>query len=145
VAKSEWNEAIEQAIARSSAEFFQRLVEALAERGVASTRSAIADLLDLRPATIAAWASGKATPAVDRVVDLARASGIDLDWLLTGVGSPWQDAELDELVRRFRGLSPSGRAFVLEAARMASRRGGAHAKKKSTARKSGPRRKRAAR
>ena len=71
MAKSEWNAAIEQAIARSSAEFFQRLVEALAERGVASTRSAIAELLDLRPATLAAWASGKATPAVDRIVYLA--------------------------------------------------------------------------
>jgi transcriptional regulator with XRE-family HTH domain len=144
VAKSEWNAAIEQAIARSSAEFFQRLVEALAERGVASTRSAIADLLELRPATLAAWASGKATPAVDRVVDLARASGIDLDWLLTGAGSPWHDAEVDELVRRFRALSPSGRAFVLEAARMAARRGGTGGKKRA-ARKAAPRRKRAAR
>lgn len=143
MAKSEWNAAIEQAIARSSAEFFQRLVEALADRGVASTRSAIADLLDLRPATLAAWASGKATPAVDRIVELARASGIDLDWLLTGVGSPWHDAEVDELVSRFRQLTPSGRAFVLEAARMAARRSGA--KKKATPRKSAPRRKRAAR
>jgi hypothetical protein len=131
VAKSEWNAAIEQAIARSSAEFFQRLVEALAERGVASTRSAIGDLLSLRPATVAAWASGKATPAVDRIVDLARASGIDLDWLVTGLGTPWQDPELEELVRRFRKLTPGGRAFVLEAARMAARRGRAGAKKKT--------------
>jgi transcriptional regulator with XRE-family HTH domain len=143
VAKSEWNAAIEQAIASSSAEFFQRLVEALAERGVASTRSALTELLELRPATIAAWASGKATPAVDRIVDLARASGVDLDWLLTGAGSPWHDDEVDELVRRFRELSPSGRAFVLEAARMATRRAGP--KKKSAARKSSSRRKRAVR
>jgi transcriptional regulator with XRE-family HTH domain len=144
VAKSEWNSAIEQAIARSSAEFFQRLVEALADRGVASTRSAIADLLELRPATLAAWASGKATPAVDRIVDLARASGIDLDGLLTGVGAPWHDPEVDELVRRFRALSPSGRAFVLEAARMAARRSGSAAKKRAP-RKAAPRRKRTAR
>jgi hypothetical protein len=141
VAKSEWNAAIEQAIARSSAEFFQRLVEALAERGVASTRSAIGDLLSLRPATVAAWASGKATPAVDRIVDLARASGIDLDWLVTGLGTPWQDPELEELVGRFRKLTPAGRAFVLEAARMAGRRGTAARKKAPRAKpKRSPRR-----
>ena len=109
--------------------------------GHASTRSAIAELMELRPATLAAWASGKATPAVDRIVDLARASGVDLDWLLTGVGPSWHDPEVEELVSRFRQLTPSGRAFVLEAARMAARRGRA-TKKKAAARKLAPRRKR---
>jgi hypothetical protein len=133
VAKSEWNAAIEQAIARSSAEFFQRLIEALAERGVASTRSAIVELLDAGPAAIAAWASGKATPAIDRIIDLARSSGIDLDWLVTGAGTPWNDPEADELLQRFRTLTPSGRAFVLEAARMAARRAGGARRKRAAA------------
>lgn len=147
MAKTEWNATIEQAIARSSAEFFQRLLEGLASQGIASTRSVIGDLLDLRPTTVAAWASGKATPAVDRLVDLARAAGVDVDALLTGIGGPWHDPEIDELVTHFRKLTPNGRAFVLEAARMATHRSAPSKKKK--ARKGGkPRpaaRKRAAR
>jgi transcriptional regulator with XRE-family HTH domain len=131
VAKSQWNDAIEQAIARSGAEFFQRLIEALAERGVATTRSAVADLLQVTPASIATWASGRATREIDRIADLARANGIDLDWLLTGKGTPWHDPETDELLQRFRKLSPKGREFVLDAARMASRQARPAKKKRS--------------
>ena len=113
--------AVEQAIAQGSAELFRRLVEALAAQGVASTRAAVADLLDVRPATIAAWASGRATPTIDRVVKLARLSGIDLTRLLAVPVAPWLDVEADELLQLFRRASPEGRRFVLEAARLAAK------------------------
>lgn len=115
------SQAVSQAIARSSAEFFRRLVEALAERGLATTRSALAGLLNVRPATIAAWAQGKATPAIDGMLRLARAGGMDFEQLFALAGGVPRDPDVQELLQRFEGLSPEGRAFVLEAARHAPR------------------------
>lgn len=114
-------DAVAQALARSSADFFRQLVDALAERGLATTRTALATLLNVRPATIAAWAQGRATPAVDAMLRLARAGGVDLEqWLALAGGAP-RDPDADELARCFARLSPRGRAFVLDAARLAAR------------------------
>jgi transcriptional regulator with XRE-family HTH domain len=115
------SQAVSQAIARSSAEFFRRLVEALAERGLATTRTALAGLLNVRPTTIAAWAQGKATPAIDGMLRLARAGGMDFEQLFALAGGVPRDPEVQELLERFESLSAEGRAFVLEAARHAPR------------------------
>lgn len=114
-------DAVAQALARSSVDFFGRLVEALGERGLATTRTALATLLNVRPATIAAWAQGRATPAMDAMVRLARAGGVDLQsWLALG-GAAAKDPEADDLLKCFSRLGPEARAFVLQAARTAAR------------------------
>jgi transcriptional regulator with XRE-family HTH domain len=114
-------QAVSQALARSSAEFFRQLVQALAERGLATTRTALATLLNVRPTTVAAWAQGKATPAIDGMFRLARAGGIDVEQLIAIAGGRTPDPEVAELVRRFERLPPKERAFVLDAVRLAGR------------------------
>lgn len=77
-------------------EFFARLIEALQDADLPTTQTSIADYLDINQSAVAKWKSGESFPEFETVFRLAQRAQVSIPWLLLGVGSKKQEANMDE-------------------------------------------------
>lgn len=108
----------------TSAAFYGRLTEALDAAGYSTTQSGIAKLMGLSQTAVSAWANEGSFPRMDHLIRFTELTGCSLDWQVTGRGSRGVavtgEPDAEELLRLFRALRVDGRAFVIQAARIAA-------------------------
>ena len=64
--------------------FAQRLTLALTRRYPGQTQHRIAQQLGVSDALVSQWLAGKKLPSIKKMVDLATALEVSIDWLATG-------------------------------------------------------------
>lgn len=68
----------------------KRILELRAERGM--TQSQLAKMLHISTSTIGMYEQGRRTPSIDMLVELSKAFGVSLDYLITGTDYLYADA-----------------------------------------------------
>lgn len=68
----------------------QRISDLRVERGI--TQSQLANILHISASTIGMYEQGRRTPSIDMLVELSRAFGVSLDYLITGTDYLYTDA-----------------------------------------------------
>lgn len=76
-----------------SREFWDRLVSAFSDAGYESSQAAIARRLDIGQSAVAKWAHGTGYPTLRKCIQIARLTGVSVEWLLTGRGNKKQQGD----------------------------------------------------
>jgi transcriptional regulator with XRE-family HTH domain len=104
---------------------FERLKEVLSERKINSIKE-FAELTELPYRTAQSYLNGDREPNVAGLTKLCTRLGINLNWLLTGVGTRFVEedrmfppaevmsSEKQELLDAFDGMTPEQRRAILE-------------------------------
>ena len=100
-------------------DFWHRLVEAFEDSGLEVSQSALARQLDLGQSAVAKWAHGSGYPTLRKCIQIARLTGVSVEWHLTGRGNKnAQGAEMDELTHalldRWADLPDTAKREILE-------------------------------
>jgi transcriptional regulator with XRE-family HTH domain len=99
-------------------EFWNRLTTAFAEAGMETSQSAIARSLELGQSAVAKWAHGVGLPTLRKSIQIAKITGVNVEWLITGRGpKKEQGGSVDEttkqLLERLAEASPEDRREIL--------------------------------
>lgn len=82
-------------------EFWDRLTAAFRESGFETSQSAIARRLDIGQSAVAKWAHGSGYPTLRKCIQIAKMTGVNTEWLMTGRGNKKQEGgDMDELTQR---------------------------------------------
>lgn len=100
-------------------DFWHRMVEAFEDAGYETSQSAIARQLELGQSAVAKWAHGSGYPTLRKCIQIARLTGVNVEWLLTGRGNKKaQGADMDELTHalldRWVDLPEAAKREILE-------------------------------
>lgn len=76
--------------------FYKRLIEALADAGLPTSQTAIAEFLGVHQSAVSKWKSGESWPTRINAARLAQRAGVSLGWLLTGDANRKQEPDMDE-------------------------------------------------
>lgn len=71
----------------------QRIAKLRFERGL--TQSQLAKRLHISSSTIGMYEQGRRTPSIDMLVELSRAFGVSLDYLITGTDYLYTDTQTE--------------------------------------------------
>jgi transcriptional regulator with XRE-family HTH domain len=102
-----------------SGDFWSRLVLAFEDAGYETSQTAIARRLDLGQSAVAKWAHGSGYPTLRKCIQIARLTGVSVEWLLTGRGNKnQQGGDMDELTQalleKWAELSEQAQREILE-------------------------------
>lgn len=82
-------------------EFWDRLVTAFSEAGYDTSQSAVARQLDIGQSAVAKWAHGAGLPTLRKCIQIAKMTGVNTEWLVSGRGNKKQEGEsVDELTQQ---------------------------------------------
>jgi transcriptional regulator with XRE-family HTH domain len=100
-------------------DFWHRLVEAFGDSGLDVSQSAIARQLDLGQSAVAKWAHGSGYPTLRKCIQIARLTGVSVEWLLTGRGNKKLEGnDMDDmtqsLLERWSDLPEPAKREILE-------------------------------
>jgi transcriptional regulator with XRE-family HTH domain len=101
-----------------STEFWDRLTASFAEAGFETSQSAIARRLEIGQSAVAKWAHGAGLPTLRKCIQIAKITGVNTEWLITGRGNKKQgggmvDEVTRELLERLADVSPTDRREIL--------------------------------
>ncbi len=98
--------------------FWDRLTEAFGEAGYETSQSGVARRMGVGQSAVAKWANGTGLPTLRKCIEIARITGVNTEWLVSGRGSKKeQGALVDEttkqLLERIADASDSDRREIL--------------------------------
>ena len=70
-----------------SSPFWERVTEAFADAGLETSQSGIARELDVGQSAVQKWAKGTGYPTLRKCIQIAKRTGVSVEWLLTGRGN----------------------------------------------------------
>lgn len=82
-------------------DFWDRLTTAFAEAGLDTSQSAVARQLDIGQSAVAKWAHGAGLPTLRKCIQIAKLTGVNTEWLISGRGNKKQEGDpVDELTQQ---------------------------------------------
>jgi transcriptional regulator with XRE-family HTH domain len=103
--------------------FIERLQQAAKFAGAGDSQRAIAKSLELNPQTVNRWFKGFCEPNAEQVFKIARAWGIDAEWLKNGVGTMLEapsdglSQEERDLIKHYRSATAPVRDVIRQMTR----------------------------
>lgn len=103
---------------RMTSAFWDRLTEAFADAGYETSQSGVARRMGVGQSAVAKWANGTGLPTLRKCIEIARITGVNTEWLVSGRGSKKeQGASVDEttkqLLERIADASDDDRKEIL--------------------------------
>lgn len=88
-----------------SSPFWDRVTEAFAEAGLETSQTSVARALDVGQSAVQKWAKGAGYPTLRKCIQIAKLTGVSVEWLLTGRGNKKQQGEnMDDLTQTLLDL-----------------------------------------
>lgn len=101
-------------------EFWKRLVAAWELKGLPTSQNGVAEWFGMKGnGSTGRWYRGDGKPETEKLIRMAQAGGVTVDWLLTGnePRTPIRPGtDLDQLLRLWANLSPESREHVMRTA-----------------------------
>lgn len=69
---------------RMTSAFWDRLTEAFADAGYETSQSGVARRMGVGQSAVAKWANGTGLPTLRKCIEIARITGVNTEWLVSG-------------------------------------------------------------
>lgn len=83
-----------------ASDFWDRITEAFGDAGYGTSQNAIARELHMTQGAVAKWSRGVGYPTLRKCLEIARLTGVSIEWLLMGPPAEKKQHEMDDKTRQ---------------------------------------------